>query len=62
MKFKIIYQNYDFIIKQPMLLDRFHIKVVNPDGTDVSDDILKQNSGFIFVIERAVNPILAAPP
>lgn len=55
-------EGIDFTIKQPTILSRFTIRVTNPDGSDVSDDILKQSSGFIFIIERAVNPVLPKPP
>lgn len=51
-------EGIDFTIKQPTLLSQFSVRVTNPDGTDVSDDILRENSGFIFIIERAVNPVL----
>lgn len=54
-------EGIDFTIKQPTILSRFSVRVTNPDGTDVSDDILKENSGFIFIIERAVNPVLPKP-
>jgi len=39
-------------IKQDEILDSFDVRVTNPDGTDVSDSILKNSSGFIFLIER----------
>ena len=46
----------DFTITQPKILSKFSIKVTNPDGSDVSDDVLNVNSAFIFVIEKNRQP------
>jgi hypothetical protein len=45
-------ESIPFTITQPRLLNSINVRVVNPDGTDVSDDILKVNSAFIFMIDR----------
>ena len=46
----------DFTITQPKILSKFSVKVTNPDGSDVSDDIINENSAFIFIVERNRQP------
>jgi len=44
-----------FIMKEDKLLSTITINVTNPDGTDVSNEILENASGFIFEITRNLN-------
>lgn len=43
-----------FIITEPKLLATIEVKIKNPDGTLVSDDVVGKNNGFVFQIERAI--------
>jgi len=45
-----------FTITEPRLLSTIEVKILNPDGTLVSDDIVGQNNGFIFQVEKAIEP------
>ncbi len=45
-----------FVVTQPKLLSTIEVRVRNPDGTLVSDDIVGKNNGFIFQIEKAIQP------
>ncbi len=45
-----------FVVTQPKLLSTIEVRIRNPDGTLVSDDIVGKNNGFIFQIEKAIAP------
>ena len=45
-----------FTITEPKLLSTIEVRIRNPDGTLVSDDIVGKNNGFIFQIEKAIEP------
>lgn len=45
-----------FTITEPKLLSTIEVKILNPDGTLVSDDIVGKNNGFIFQVEKAIEP------
>ena len=47
----------EYLITEERNLSEINISVRNPDGTPVPDDILGKNSGFIIMIDKAVNPI-----
>jgi hypothetical protein len=43
-----------FINTEPRLLSTIEVRIKNPDGTLVSDDVVGQNNGFVFQIEKAI--------
>ena len=45
-----------FTVTQPKLLSTIEVRIRNPDGTLVSDDIVGKNNGFIFQVEKAIAP------
>tara|TARA_R100000654_G_scaffold12996_2_gene28279 strand:+ start:11472 stop:14453 length:2982 start_codon:yes stop_codon:yes gene_type:complete len=45
-----------FTITEPKLLSTIEVRIKNPDGTLVSDDIVGKNNGFIFQVEKAIQP------
>jgi len=45
-----------FIVTEPKLLSTIEVRIRNPDGTLVSDDIVGKNNGFIFQIEKPIAP------
>ena len=45
-----------FIVTEPKILATIEVRIKNPDGTLVSDDIVGKNNGFIFQIEQAIQP------
>jgi len=45
-----------FVVTQPKLLSTIEVRIRNPDGTLVSDDIVGKNNGFIFQVEKAIAP------
>jgi prepilin-type processing-associated H-X9-DG protein len=45
-----------FTVTQPKLLASIEVKIKNPDGSLVSDDIVGKNNGFIFSVEKALKP------
>ena len=45
-----------FTVTEPKLLSTIEVKILNPDGTLVSDDIVGLNNGFIFQVEKAIEP------
>lgn len=45
-----------FTITEPKLLATIEVKILNPDGSLVSDDVVGKNNGFIFQIEKAIEP------
>lgn len=44
-----------FTIKEKRLLTDITIRIKNPNGTLVSDDVIGKNSGFIIQIEKPIN-------
>jgi hypothetical protein len=46
----------EFTNTEERLLTSINLDIKNPDGTRASEDLLGQNSGFIFMIERAIQP------
>lgn len=49
-------EGLEFTITEEKLLSQINISVRNPDGTLVPSNILGNNSGFIFVIEKPIEP------
>lgn len=49
-----------FTISQSRSLDSIKIRVLNPDGTDTSDEVVQKNSAFIFIVERQKKEIIAS--
>ena len=45
-----------FVVTEPRLLASVEVKIKNPDGSLVSDDIVGKNNGFIFQIEKSIKP------
>jgi hypothetical protein len=45
-----------FTITQPKLLASIEVKIRNPDGSLVSDSVVGKNNGFVFQIEKAIQP------
>ena len=45
-----------FTITEPKLLATIQVKIRNPDGTLVSDEVVGKNNAFIFQIEKAIAP------
>lgn len=43
-----------FINTEQRLLATIEVKIKNPDGTLVSDDVVGKNNGFVFQIEKAI--------
>ena len=43
-----------FINTEPRLLSTITVRILNPDGTLVSDDVVGKNNGFVFQIEKAI--------
>ena len=43
-------------ITEERLLTSINLDIKNADGTRASDTLLGQDSGFIFIIEKAINP------
>jgi hypothetical protein len=43
-----------FIVTEPKLLATIEVKIKNPDGTLVSDEVVGKNNGFVFMVEKAV--------
>ena len=48
--------NYTFTITEPKLLSSIEVRIKNPDGTLVSDDVIGKNNGFVFLIEKPFEP------
>lgn len=46
----------EFTNTEERMLTSINLDIKNPDGTRASEDLLGQNSGFIFMIERAIQP------
>lgn len=49
-------EGIEFIMTEDKLLTEINIDIKNPDGTRVPDEILGVDSGFIFMIEKAISP------
>ena len=49
-------EGIEFIMTEEKLLTEINIDIKNADGTRVPDEILGVNSGFIFMIEKAISP------
>ena len=49
-------EGIEFIMTEDKLLSEINLAIKNPDGTYVPDPILGKNSGFIFIVEKAINP------
>lgn len=47
-------EGIDFIITEEKLLTEINIDVKNPDGTRVPDQILGEDNGFIFIVEKPI--------
>ena len=45
-----------FVVTEPKLLSTIEVRIKNPDGTLVSDDVVGKNNAFIFQIEKAIAP------
>jgi len=45
-----------FTVTEPRLLASIEVKIKNPDGSLVSDNIIGKNNGFIFQIDKAIRP------
>ena len=45
-----------FTITEPRLLCSIEVKIKNPDGSLVSDNVVGKNNGFIFQVEKAIKP------
>jgi hypothetical protein len=52
---------FTFQVRQKTKISNFTVKVLNPDGTDVDNTILDDESGFIFLIQRDSN-LVGVPP
>jgi hypothetical protein len=48
-----------FTVSQERMLNSISVRVLNPDGTEPDDEILKTNSAFIFMIDRNKPEIVA---
>ena len=46
----------EFTNTEERMLTSINLDIKNPDGTRASEDLLGKNSGFIFMIERAIQP------
>ncbi len=49
-----------FTMTEPKLLASIEVKIRNPDGSLVSDEIVGKNCGFIFQVEKAI-PVAEIP-
>lgn len=49
-------EGIEFTMTEDKLLSEINLEIKNPDGTRVPDPILGKNSGFIFIVEKAINP------
>jgi len=45
-----------FVVTEPKLLATIEVRIKNPDGTLVSDDVVGKNNAFIFQVEKAIAP------
>lgn len=50
-------EGIEFVFKQDKVINSIGIRVVNVDGTDVSNAIINDGSGFIFILQRNSNEI-----
>ena len=50
-----------FTVTEPKLLATIEVRIKNPDGNLASDDIVGKNNGFIFQIEKAIQPAIIVP-
>ena len=48
--------NYTFTVTEPRILSSIEVRIKNPDGSLVSDDVIGKNNGFVFMIEKAFEP------
>jgi len=48
--------NYTFTVTESRLLTSIEVRIKNPDGTLVSDDVIGKNNGFVFMLEKAFEP------
>ncbi len=48
-------EGLEFTIKNSVILNEIIVRVLNPDGTVVEDNVVQDASGFIFLIERQSN-------
>jgi len=46
----------EFTVTQPKLLATIEVRIKNPDGTLVSDDVVGKNNSFLFKIDKAIQP------
>jgi len=48
--------DFSFTITESRLLTSIEVRIKNPDGTLVSDDVIGKNNGFIFQLEQPLQP------
>ena len=45
-----------FTVTEPKLLSTIEVRIRNPDGSLVSDDVVGKNNAFIFQVEKPIEP------
>lgn len=46
----------EFTVTSPKLLATIEVRIKNPDGTLVSDDVVGKNNSFLFKIDKSIKP------